>query len=122
MERMNEPYDRPALVKSKKFALRTIRLYQHLRDNRHEFVMSKQILRSGTSIGANLSEAQYAISRNDFLSKIYISLKECAETAYWLELLLEADYITKAEYQSLAADCEEIRKMLSATTATIRKE
>ena len=84
-----------------------------------EFVLSKQILRSGTSIGANLAEAECAISKKDFLSKIYIALKECSETLYWLELLTETDYLSEQEFKSLNADCDELRRMLSATTKTI---
>ena len=81
--------------------------------------MSKQILRSGTSIGANIAESECAISKKDFLSKIYIALKESAETLYWLDLLYETEYITDSQYESLYADCEEIKKMLSSTTKTI---
>ena len=86
---------------------------------KREFVLSKQILRSGTSIGANLAEAECAISKKDFLSKIYIALKECSETLYWLELLTETDYLSEQEFKSLNADCDELRRMLSATTKTI---
>ena len=84
--------------------------------------MSKQILRSGTSIGANIAENQYAQSRKDFLSKLYIALKECAETIYWLDLLYETDYLSDKEYNSLRNDCEELRKMLSSSTKTISEE
>lgn len=78
--------------------------------------MSKQILRSGTSIGANITEAVYGSSRKDFISKLYIALKESAETLYWLELLYKCDYIPSNLYQSLAQDCEELRKILSSST------
>ena len=84
--------------------------------------MCKQLLRCGTSIGANLSEAECAISKKDFLSKIYIALKECMETKYWLELLHETNYLTDIQYTSIFADCEEIRKMLSSTTKTLSDE
>ena len=84
--------------------------------------MCKQFLRCGTSIGANLSEAECAISKKDFLSKIYIALKECMETKYWLELLHETNYLTDIQYTSIFADCEEIRKMLSSTTKTLSDE
>lgn len=106
--------------KSKQFALRIIRLYRYLCDEKKEYIMSRQILRSGTSIGANLAEAECAISRKDFLSKQYIALKECSETRYWLELLYEAGYIDNRSYQSIHADCEELMRMLSASTKTIR--
>lgn len=85
-----------------------------------EYILSKQILRSGTSIGANLAEAEYAISRKDFLSKQYIALKECSETRYWLDLLYEADYLDKKSYESIITDCDELIRMLSASTKTIK--
>lgn len=105
--------------KSKMFAVRIVRLYQYLCEEKKEFVLSKQLLRSGTSIGANIAESECAISRKDFLSKVYIALKECAETLYWLELLYDTDYLTEREYISLKNDCEEMRKMMSSTTKTI---
>ena len=108
-----------AKVKSKRFAVRIVRLYKYLCEEKHEYVMSKQILKSGTSIGANLAEAECAISRKDFLAKIYISLKECAETKFWIELLYETEYITEEEFISILKDCEELRRMLSATTRTL---
>lgn len=108
--------------KSKKFAIRVVRLYQYLCNEKKEYVLSKQLLRCGTSIGANLAESECAISRKDFLSKIYISLKECSETLYWLELLYDTDYLQENEYQSMHADREELRKMLSSSTKTIVSE
>ena len=77
----------PILDKSKAFALRIVKLYKYLCDEKHEYILSKQILRSGTSIGANIAESECAISEKDFLLKIYTSLKECSETLYWLDLL-----------------------------------
>ena len=109
-------------VKSKQFAVRIINLYKYLCDEKKEYVLSKQILRSGTSIGANIAESEYAQSRKDFLSKLYIALKECAETIYWLDLLYETDYLSEKEYQSLKDDCEEIRKILSSSTKTISEK
>lgn len=111
--------EKTAKYKSKKFAVRVVNLYKFLRSDKKEFVLSKQVLRSGTSIGANVAESECAISTKDFLSKIYIALKECAETNYWLDLLFETDYINEKEYKSLKADCDELRKMLSATTKTL---
>ena len=108
-----------AKEKSKRFAVRVVKLYRFLRENKGEYVMSKQLLRCGTSIGANLAEAECAISKKDFLAKVYIALKECAETKYWLELLYETQYLTNEEYKSIAGDCEELRRMLSATTRTM---
>ena len=106
--------------KSLAFAKRIVRAYQYLSEDKKEFVLSKQLLRSGTSIGANIAEAQYGSSRKDFLSKLYIALKECAETLYWLELLASCDYFSDSEYRSLFADCEELRKLLSSITKTTR--
>lgn len=105
--------------KSKRFAVRIVNLYKYLCDEKREFVLSKQILRSGTSIGANIAESECAISKKDFISKIYIALKECVETIYWLDLLFETEYLTENEYISLKNDCEEMRKMMSSTTKTI---
>ena len=110
------------LDKSKIFAIRIVMLYQYLSTDKKEFVLSKQLLRSGTSIGANLSEAIYGISEKDFLSKIYISLKECAETKYWLELLFNTDYLTQSQYDSIDTDCTELIKLLTAISKTMSKK
>ena len=106
--------------KSKQFAIRIIRLYQHLTENGREFVLSKQILRSGTSIGANVREAIQAQSRKDFIAKMQIALKEASETEYWLELLHETDYLSDKEYKSIAADCASINKILISIVKTSR--
>ncbi|MBQ4165616.1 MAG: four helix bundle protein [Oscillospiraceae bacterium] len=100
--------------KSKKFAVRIIRLYKFLGEDKKEYVMSKQILRSGTSIGANVKEGEYAQSKADFTSKMNIALKEAAETSYWLELLAETDYITQEQFVSINSDCVELIKILTA--------
>lgn len=100
------------LEKSKKFAVRVINLYKYLNAEKKEYVLSKQVLRSGTSIGANISEAECSISRKEFLAKMYIAFKECTETKYWLELLHETDYLRDEEYNSLVVDCTEIQKLL----------
>ena len=106
--------------KSKQFAVRIIRLYQHLTENGREFVLSKQILRSGTSIGANVREAIQAQSRKDFIAKMQIALKEASETEYWLELLHETDYLSDKEFESIAADCTSINKILTSIVKTSR--
>lgn len=106
--------------KSKRYAVRIVNLYKYLCEEKKEFVLSKQLLRSGTSIGANIAESECAISRKDFMSKIYIALKETNETIYWLDLLFETKYLTEQEYCSVKSDCEEIKKMLSATTKTLK--
>ena len=108
--------------KSLDFAKRIIRAYKYLCEEKKEYVLSKQLLRSGTSIGANVAESQYAISRKDFLSKNYIALKECAETLYWLDLLVSCEYLSIKEYDSLYADCEELRKLLSSITKTLKED
>lgn len=104
-----------AREKSMAFAIRIVRLCQHLCSERKEFVLSKQILRSGTSIGANITEAVYGSSRKDFAAKLRIALKECAETLYWLELLHACDYLPDNLYESLLGDCEELRRILVAS-------
>ena len=104
--------------KSKAFALRIIRLYRVLHQN-HEFVLSKQMLRSGTSIGANVKEALRGQSRADFYAKLNIALKEASETEYWLELLFESGYIENEEaFHSIYQDCQEIIAILVAITKT----
>src|SRR5438105_14423549 len=92
--------------KSYKFALRMIKLYQYLCNEKKEFVLSKQILRSGTSIGANVEEAHGGISNSDFSHKISIAYKESRETHYWLRLLFATDYINKKLFDSLLTDCD----------------
>lgn len=111
-----------AKYKSKKFAVRIVNVYKYLCNEKSEFVLSKQLLRSGTSIGANIAESECAISEKDFLSKVYIALKECSETIYWLELLYETDYLTQSELESVRSDCIEIKKILSATTKTVKSK
>ena len=103
------------------FSIRISRLYTFLSNERKEFVFSKQILRSGTSIGANLAEAQYGITKKDFLSKVYISLKETAETMYWLEVLHRAGHLTDEQFQSIFNDCEELKKLFMSITKTTKK-
>ena len=110
--------------KSKAFALRIIRLYKYLCETHKEFILSKQLLRSGTSIGANVREALRGQSKPDFYAKMNISLKEASEAEYWLELLHESNYIDQASFNSIYADCQEIIKLLAAITKTqkINKE
>ena len=112
--------EKVAKNKSMAFAVRIVNLYKYLNETKKERVLSNQILRSGTSIGANLAESECAISTADFLSKVYIALKECSETIYWLELLNKTDFLSDEEYKSLKSDCEELRKILSATTKTLK--
>ena len=111
---MNKGSNNVALNKSIDFAVRIVKLYKYLTANKHETVMSKQLLRSGTSVGANVREAVYAQSKGDFISKMHIALKEASETEYWLELLRKTDYLTQGEHESVAADCIEMLKILTA--------
>ena len=110
------------LVKAKTFAIRIVKLFAFLRKEKKVFILSKQILRSGTSIGANLAEAEFAVSEKDFLSKNYIALKECAETIYWLELMYQTDTLTKEQFDSIHQDCLELLRLLSATTKTMKRK
>lgn len=106
------------LQKSREFALRIIKLYRYMSVENREFILSKQVLRSGTSIGANVNEAQEAQSSADFISKLSIALKEARETKYWLDLLHGSGYITDVQYQSINADAEELIALLTAILKT----
>ena len=106
--------------KAYNFAIRIVKAYQFLQNEKKEFVLSKQLLRSGTSIGANLAEANGAISKNDFSAKISIAYKECLETKYWLSLLKDTNYIDEKMFSSTFSDADEISKMLFSTIKTTR--
>ena len=110
----------PIVEKSKRFALKIIRLYKYLTENRIEYVLSKQLLRSGTSIGANVKEAIRGQSKADFRSKMGIALKEASETEYWLELLYESGYVSKERFADIYNDCEEILRILMAIVKSSR--
>ena len=99
-------------TKSFAFAVRIVNLYKHLNETKKEFVLSKQLLRSGTSIGANVAEAEQAQSTADFVSKMNIALKEASETKYWIRLLASTNYLTEAEATSILNDCVELEKIL----------
>lgn len=107
----------PSIVgeKSEKFALRIIELYKYLREEKHEYIMSKQVMRSGTSVGANLAESEYAQSNADFVSKLSVALKEANETSYWLRLLKHSGYVSEEQIKFLESECLEIIKMLIAS-------
>ena len=107
--------------KSLKFAIRIVNLYKYLIDEKKEFVMSKQVLRSGTSLGANIAEAQYAQSKADFLTKMHISLKEASETKFWLKLLYSTSYINDS-HTSIMNDCDELLKILTSTCKTTKQQ
>ncbi len=105
--------DNLVVNKSFSFALNTIKIYKYL-TNKNEYVLSKQLLRSGTSVGANIREAIDGQSKRDFLSKMNISLKEAKETEYWIELLIESDYLCKVEHQYYLNDCKELCRILNS--------
>ena len=107
--------------KSMRFAIRIVDMYKYLSDAKQEYVISKQLLRSGTSIGANICEGIYAQSKSDFISKVSISLKEAAETEYWLELLSKTGYLTEKEYNSINEDCRELIRLLIAITKSAKQ-
>jgi four helix bundle protein len=100
--------------KSFAFAVRIVNLYKHLCDEKREFVLSKQVLRSGTAVGALVREAEHAESRSDFVHKLSIALKEANETEYWLLLLERTDYLTKMEFDSVHQDIIELLKLLTS--------
>ena len=114
--------DSVILSKSLQFAARIVKLYQYLTKEKHETVISKQIIRSGTSIGANANEAIYGVSKSDFIAKLQISLKETAETEYWLRLLVMSEYLSEPEGQSMIADCLEIKRILVSTLKTAKED
>ena len=107
--------------KSFLFSVRIVKLCKYLQSEKKEFILSKQLLRSGTSIGANVVESQQAQSRADFISKLGIALKEAAETNYWLRLLQATDYLSESEFSSILKDCREVEKMLTSIIKTSRE-
>ncbi len=108
-------------IKSFQFAVRIVRLCKHLRGSKKEYTLSKQLLRSGTSIGANIAEAQQAQSRPDFISKLNIALKEAVETDYWLRLLQATDFLSQVEFDSIFSDCRELEKLLTSIIKTSKE-
>ncbi|MBX2933535.1 MAG: four helix bundle protein [Ferruginibacter sp.] len=118
---MNEGKDNIIVKKSYSFALDIIGLYKTLVENKKEFVLSKQMLRSGTSIGANIHEAVASESKKDFIHKLGIAGKEVRETGYWLNLLKDSDYITKENFIQLNKDCEELARILNSIILTTKE-
>ncbi len=104
--------------KSFSFAVRIVNLYKYLKKEHGEYIISQQLIRSGTSIGALIREAEHAESTKDFIHKLNIGLKEANESKYWLDLLVATDFLTKKMYESLSKDCEELLKMLIASVKT----
>ena len=104
--------------KSFQFAIRIVNLCKHLRSTKKEYTLSKQLLRSGTSIGANVAEARQAQSKADFISKLSIALKETTESKYWIRLISATGYLSEREYSSIVSDCIELEKMLVTSVKT----
>ena len=117
-----ERKESPLRTKSEDFAIRIIRLYQYLTKDKHEYVMSKQIYRSGTSIGANIAESRNAQSSADFISKLSIALKESDETEYWLKNLYSSGILNEKQFLSIHHDNIEITKMLTSAIKTIKQK
>ncbi|MDO5510555.1 MAG: four helix bundle protein [Weeksellaceae bacterium] len=113
---------RENIVKNKSFcfAVRIVKLYRHLCEQKKEYVLSKQLLRSGTSVGAMVREAEHAESKSDFRHKMAIAQKEINETMYWLELLVETDYLTREQFESVNADAIEIIKLITSIIKTTK--
>ena len=119
---MSMKTDNIIVEKSKNFAIRIVKLYKYLNEEKKEYVLSKQLLRSGTSIGANVKEAVRAQSKADFTAKMSIALKEASESEYWLELLHETDYLTEQQFESIYADCKDLIKILMSIVKSARNE
>ncbi len=116
---MSTRTDNTILNKSFEFAVRIVKLYKYLTTEEKEYVLSKQVLRSGTSIGANVHEAIEGFSDKDFQFKLNIALKEARETEYWLKLLVRTDYISQKQYDNINEDCTEILKLLVSILKTL---
>ena len=108
--------------KSKNFAIRIVKLYKYLNEEKKEYVLSKQLLRSGTSIGANVKEAVRGQRKADFTAKMSIALKEASESEYWLEILHETEYLTEQQFDSIYADCKDLIKILMSIVKSARNE
>jgi four helix bundle protein len=106
------------LEKSYKFALRIVRLYAYLSDEKHERVLSKQVLQDGTQVGAHIKEAQQAEVKSMFIQEMSAALRKASRTEYWLQLLCDGEYLGHKEFESIHADCEELIKMLTAALKT----
>ena len=107
--------------KSFAFAIRIVNLYNYLSESKNEKIMSKQLLRSGTAIGALISEGKYAESKLDFIHKYGIAQKECSESAFWIKLLYKTNYLSENEYNSLVSDNTELMKLLTSSIVTVKR-
>lgn len=118
---MNENKDNIIVKKSYSFALEIVRIYKYLSNDKKEFVLSKQLLRSGTSIGANIHEAIASESKKDFIHKLGIAVKETRETTYWLCLLKDSDYINTEQFKILNNNCDELTRILNSIILTTKE-
>ena len=109
---MKSKEDNPIALKSYKFSVRCVKLYQYLCEQKHDYIIGKQLLRSGTSIGANVKEGIRGFTKADFTAKMSIAMKEASESEFWIEILRDTDYISKEQAESLLSDCHELIKML----------
>jgi four helix bundle protein len=121
---MGDKLNQKDILKEKSFAfsLRIVRLYRYLVEKHREYILSKQLLRSGTAIGAMVREAKFAHSKADFLNKLTVALKEANETDYWLDLLYQSDYLDEKMYRSIQPDIDALLKLLVASTKTIKRD
>ena len=108
-------------IKSFQFAVRIVNLCRYLQTEEKEYILSKQLLRSGTSLGANVAESQQAQSRPDFISKLNIALKEASETDYWLRLMHETKYLSQKQFESMITDCSELERLLTSIIKTAKE-
>ncbi len=104
------------------FAIRIVNLCKFLNEEKHEYRIADQLFRSATSIGANYAEAQCAISKNDFIAKTYISLKECNESLFWIELLKRTNYLSQKEYESIYENCNELKRLFTSITKNSKNQ
>ena len=107
-------------TKSRQFAVKIAQIYKNLSNNKKEYVMSEQLLRAGTGIGADLAVSEYVATKSDFVAKVQEALQKCAETRYWLEILNDTGLITEFEFKSSAQDCDELRKILVYTIRALK--
>ena len=113
--------DNIVAAKSYAFAIRCVKLYKYLCEEKHDFVIGKQLMRSGTSIGANVKEAMRGVSKADFTAKMSIALKEASESEFWIELLRDTDYVTEQQAESILSDCQELLKLLISIIKTSKQ-
>ena len=114
--------DSPLKLKSYTFALRIVKVYQHFKEVQKEYVLSKQLLKSGTAVGALIREAEFAQSSADFINKLHIALKEANETMYWIDILKDSGYMDEKSYLSLADDCKEMIRLLVSSVKTAKSK